>query len=119
MGKEKKEIDLGSRKKITETLTLTLDLMKAKDGEERVLPVPTHRRHYRRLSINSAWEETLAGPPQQCVLGQQGTIAKPFDGGVLSLTGNAHAGEGPRGSATTISSRHGRSPLPGLRMSRG
>jgi hypothetical protein len=30
-------------------------------------------------------------------LGAKGTVVKPFNGGTLSLAGNALAGEGPRG----------------------
>lgn len=32
----------------------------------------------------------------------KGTVVKPLGGGALSLTGNAHAGEGTRGTAATL-----------------
>jgi hypothetical protein len=35
----------------------------------------------------------------------KGTDAKPFDGGVLTLTGNALADEGTHGGAATLSGR--------------
>jgi hypothetical protein len=33
----------------------------------------------------------------------KGTVAKPLDGGALTLVGNAHAGEGTHGGADTLS----------------
>jgi hypothetical protein len=33
----------------------------------------------------------------------KGTIAKPLDGGALTLAGNTYAGEGTRGGAATLS----------------
>jgi hypothetical protein len=40
-------------------------------------------------------------PPRAHGFGANGTVAKPFGGGALSLAGNALADEGPRGGAAS------------------
>jgi hypothetical protein len=81
--------------------------------KERVVEMRSYQGTY-LAAHHHARTETEPEPPldaaaSACGHGPKGTVAKPLDGGALSLAGNALAGEGTRGGAATLSGRHGRS----------
>jgi hypothetical protein len=58
----------------------------------------------RRVGRSTRTTKQGATPPRD--LGAKGTVARPLDGGALSLAGNAHAGEWSNGGATTLRCGH-------------
>jgi hypothetical protein len=96
----------------TRNLTLTLDIRKERVGEMRshqgtYLAAHHYCRRYLDARAGTEPEPPLDAAASAGGHGPKGTVAKPLDGGTLSLAGNALAGEGTRGGAATLSGRHG------------
>jgi hypothetical protein len=112
LGKRRNEKSISNQIE-TVNLTLTLDLRKKRVGEMRsyqgtYLTAHHHCRRYLDACVETEPEPSLDAAASAGGHGPKGTIAKPLDGGALSLAGNALAGEGTRSGASTLSSRHGR-----------